>query len=177
MSNPILQKLSQIASQASSSLPDAVQSKISLDTARTVLRALGQEQCKLGGHIYVKGKGSRKSYCREKSKSKADKKEALLLIRALDEESCKAGNHTYVKVKKGSKKGTEYCRLKSKKSRKSSPKKVAKKSSPKKVARKSAAKKSRKSSAKKSSRIIKKDCKSPKSWIKKSSRARGYCRK
>ena len=171
MSNPVLQRLSQISSQASSSLPDAVQSKISLDTARTVLRALGQEQCKLGGHIYVKGKGSRKSYCREKSKSKADKKEALALIRALDEESCKAGNHTYVKVKKGSNKGTEYCRLKSKKSKKS------KKSSPKKVARKSAAKKSRKSSAKKSSRIIKKDCKSPKSWIKKSSRARGYCRK
>ena len=172
MSNPVLQRLSQISSQASSSLPDAVQSKISLDTARTILRALDQEQCKLGGHIYVKGKGSRKSYCREKSKSKADKKEALLLIRALDEESCKAGNHTYVKVKKGSNKGNEYCRLKSKKSKKSkksSPKKVAKKSSPKKVARKS--------SAKKSSRIIKKDCKSPKSWIKKSSRARGYCRK
>lgn len=171
MSNNLLKRLSQISSSASSSLSDAVQSKISLDTARTVLRALGQEQCKLGGHIYVKGKGSRKSYCREKAKSKADKKEALALIRALDEESCKAGNHTYVKVKKGSKKGTEYCRLKSKKSRKS------KKSSPKKVARKSAAKKSRKSSAKKSSRIIKKDCKSPKSWIKKSSRARGYCRK
>ena len=172
MSNDLLKRLSQISSSASSSLPDAVKTKISLDTARTVLRALGQEQCKLGGHIYVKGKGSRKSYCREKAKSKADKKEALALIRALDEESCKAGNHTYVKVKKGSKKGTEYCRLKSKKSKKSSPKKVAKKSSPKKVA-----KKSRKSSAKKSSRIIKKDCKSPKSWIKKSSRARGYCRK
>jgi hypothetical protein len=171
MSNDLLKRLSQISSSASSSLPDAVKAKISLDTARTVLRALDQEQCKLGGHIYVKGKGSRKSYCREKAKSKADKKEALALIRALDEESCKAGNHTYVKVKKGSKKGTEYCRLKSKKSRKS------KKSSPKKVARKSAAKKSRKSSAKKSSRIIKKDCKSPKSWIKRSSRARGYCRK
>ena len=149
-------------------LSEAKAVKLESDIARLALRALPQAECKAAGKVFVNiTKGSRKgtSYCREKALSKAERQIINAQLRALPEADCKAGDHTFVKVTKGSNKGMEYCRLKSKKrSSKKSSKKVSKRRSSKK-------------SSKKSSRILKKNCKSPKSWVKRSSRARGYCRK
>jgi hypothetical protein len=155
-------------------LSNAKAVKLESDIARLALRALPQAECKAAGKVFVNiTKGSRKgtSYCREKALSKAERQIINAQLRALPEADCKAGDHTFVKVTKGSNKGMEYCRLKSKKrSSKKSSKKVSKRRSSKKRS-------SKKRSSKKSSRVLKKNCKSPKSWVKRSSRARGYCRK
>ena len=158
-----------LSSQIREALSEAKAVKLESDIARLALRALPQAECKAAGKVFVNiTKGSRKgtSYCREKALSKAERQIINAQLRALPEADCKAEDYTtFVKVTKGSNKGMEYCRLKSKKrSSKKSSKKVSKRRSSKK-------------SSKKSSRILKKNCKSPKSWVKRSSRARGYCRK
>lgn len=142
---------------------------------------LKRNACKSGGYIWVKGSSKRKAHCKtagKRSKRRSYKKRSTRKSRSNKRSSrslspkqrcvAKSGHSWVVRHKKGSKRGTGYCRKNSKKSRSRSYKK-----------------KSTRKNNKRSSRSLspKQRClsKSGHKWVIRKStsgkRGKGYCRK